>query len=122
MNEDEGDWAERSRRALRSAEVLLNDGDPDGAAGRAYYPMFMRRRPCSFQRALSFPSTAAFGQEFTKPGLLPANLHRALIDAYASRLEGDYERQMSVSEETARTHVADAHVFIAAAAAYLPRS
>ena len=46
MKSDTLKLLEKAGRAIRAAEVLLAKGDPEFAAGRAYYAMFMWQKPC----------------------------------------------------------------------------
>ena len=62
---------------------------------------------------------SAYGREFAKTGLLPVRFHRALLDAYESRVSADYESGLGIDSETARKPLADAEEFIDAAAKYL---
>jgi uncharacterized protein (UPF0332 family) len=62
---------------------------------------------------------SAYGREFAKSGLLPQKFHRALLDAYESRVGADYESGAGIDGETARKHIADAKEFVDAAAKFL---
>jgi uncharacterized protein (UPF0332 family) len=123
VSEPELPWTELSKRALRSAQVLLDDGDPDGAASRAYYSMFYAVEALLLSKGLEFSKHravhAAFGREFATTGLLPAEFHRFLIAAYGDRLEADYESTARVSQEAAARHIRAAGELLAAAMAYL---
>jgi len=67
----------KAERALASARLLLQDGDPDGACNRAYYAMFdaaqaaiMEVRPEIDQASIKTHRglIAAFGLHLVKPG------------------------------------------------------
>lgn len=78
-------------------------------------PAWLEKLEYSSHRAVQ----SAYGREFAKTGLLPARFHRALLDAYESRLSADYESGIGIDSETARRNLADAKDFIDAAANYL---
>jgi len=115
-------WLEKSRRFLRSGNALLELGDPDSAVGRAYYAMFHAAEALLLSKGLEYAAhravQSAYGREFAKTGLLPSRFHRALLDAYESRVSADYE-SAAVDSETARKHLAGAEEFVNAAAKYL---
>lgn len=125
MIEPQPAWLEKSRRFLSSGQALLELGDPDSAVGRAYYSMFHVAEALLLSKGLEYSShravQSAYGREFAKTGLLPERFHRALLDAYESRLSADYESGIGIDSETARRHLADAKQFIDAAAEYLDR-
>jgi uncharacterized protein (UPF0332 family) len=103
--------------------VLLELGDPDSAAGRAYYAMFHAAEALLLSKGLEYSKhravLSAYGREFAKSGLLPREFHCALLDAYEARLSADYESGAGVDCETARRHMADAEEFVDAAAKFL---
>ena len=119
-------WLEKSRRFLRSGNALLELGDPDSAVGRAYYAMFHAAEALLLSKGLEYSThralQSAYGREFAKNALLPERFHRALLDAYESRLSADYESGAGIDSETARRHMADAKEFVDAAANYLGRA
>ena len=119
-------WLEKSRRFLRSGNALLELGDPDSAVGRAYYAMFHAAEALLLSKGLEYSThravQSAYGREFAKSGLLPERLHRALLDAYESRLSADYESGPGIDSETAKKHIADAKEFVDAAAKYLGKA
>jgi uncharacterized protein (UPF0332 family) len=116
-------WLEKSRRFLRSGYALLELGDPDSAAGRAYYAMFHAAEALLLSKGLEYTKhravLSAYGREFAKSGLLPEKFHRALLDAYESRLSADYESGAGMDPETVRKHLAAAEEFVDAAATFL---
>lgn len=44
----------KAARAIRAAELLLREGDPDFASARAYYAMFYAAEALLFERGLQF--------------------------------------------------------------------
>ncbi len=114
---------QKAQRQLSSALILLTDGDYDGAAGRAYYAMFHAASQILLTNGLAFSSHgavhAAFGRDFVKPGLFPAHLHRALLNAFDTRITADYNSAPTLSQEAAESVIRDAEEFITVALHYL---
>jgi uncharacterized protein (UPF0332 family) len=108
----------KAERALRAAELLLHDGAPDFAAGRAYYAMFYAAESALAERELQFRKHsgvhAAFGEYLAKPGLLDPKLHRWLLNAFDKRILGDYSYEMDVDETAARDMIDQAREFVSA--------
>jgi len=125
MSEMEAGWRKRSDRLLRSARLLLEDGDVESAVSRAYYAMFFAAEALLARLGLSFSShhavIGAFGREFAKAGRLPVELHRFLIDAVEARNLGDYQVRSGLVEKTAAQHIESAERFVEAAAEWLRR-
>ena len=74
MREEARRLLEKAQRALRAAETLANAGDPEFAAGRAYYAMLhtaqalLRQRELRYRRHTGVHS--AYGEHFAKTGIL----------------------------------------------------
>jgi uncharacterized protein (UPF0332 family) len=108
--------------ALASAKILLEAGDGDGAANRAYYAMF-DAAVAALSRAGAGPAEArprthsgligSFGQHLVRTGQLPAELGRSLNRVQELRLTGDYLAE-PVPLEKARWAVREAETFVAA--------
>ena len=85
---------ERSRRSLRSARNILDDGDHDFAMSRAYYAMFYAATAAllsqGIKRAKHSGVIAAFGQHLVKPGKVATEHQGALQAAFRDRSAGDY--------------------------------
>jgi hypothetical protein len=113
----------KAERALRVAGRLLDDGDFDFAAGRAYYVMFYAAEALLFEEGRTFSKHsgvhAAFGEHFAKPGRIDAKYHRYLLDAFAKRLQGDYGFEAPPTREETRALVAQAAEFLAVARTFL---
>jgi uncharacterized protein (UPF0332 family) len=84
----------KARDSLRGAKLLAEDGLYDFAASRAYYTMFYVAEALLLGKGLSFSKhtavIAAFGRRFARPGVVPAEFHRYLIDGQDMRTVGDY--------------------------------
>jgi uncharacterized protein (UPF0332 family) len=85
---------DRSRRSLRSARNLLNDGDHDFAVSRAYYAMFYAATAAllciGIKRTKHSGVIAALGRDVVKPGYLSVEHQQAFQAAFADRTESDY--------------------------------
>ncbi len=89
----------KSLAALKSAKLLLETGDTDGACNRAYYAMFDAARAALLQiDAPIKPEIAkthsglisAFSLHLVKTGRLSADFGRAFSRAHEIRLLADY--------------------------------
>ena len=103
------DLMTKARRALASANKLLQDGDNDGACNRAYYAMFDSARaaliaskaPVSPEIAKTHSGLiAAFSLHLVKPGLFPVELGRAFNRTEDLRLVADYKGDPITEEES----------------------
>jgi uncharacterized protein (UPF0332 family) len=116
MTAEQAGLLAKARRSLRSAEVLLRDGDHDAAVSRAYYAMFYLAEALLLSKNLAFSShaatIAAFGKEFAKTGALPAELHAYIREAAEARNMGDYQVDSRLNPETASRHIQRAQQFL----------
>ena len=107
---------DKAARAIRAAETLLREGDPDFAAGRAYYAMFYAAEALLFERGLQFRKHGAvhgaFGEHLVRSGILDTRFHRWLLDAFDVRIQGDYGVDAVVSLEEARDMIDQAGEFL----------
>lgn len=116
------DFLAKAETAVRSARVLLDSGDTDGACNRAYYAMFDAARaallassaPVHAEVARTHSGLiAAFGLHLVKSGMLEVELGRTLNRAHQLRLVADYAGDL-VDEEAAGRVVAQAAEFVSA--------
>ncbi len=110
----------KARRALASAQKLLQDGDGDGACNRAYYAMFDAARAALIASNAPVPPEiakthsgliSAFSLHLVKPNLFPVELGRSLNKAEDLRLVADYKGD-SIDAEEAIWVVQAAETFI----------
>jgi len=96
----------KAKRYLKSAKLLLEDGDYESSVSRTYYAMFYSAEAALLTKNLTFSShkgvIAAFGEQFVKTGVFPRELGRELNRAFEMRQLGDYESTSAVSDEDAR--------------------
>ena len=122
MNPIQG-LVEKARRYLRSAELLIQDGDYDSAVSRSYYAMFYSAEAALLKKEMTFSShkavISAFGQYFVKTGIFDKRMGRDLNIIFGERQLGDYESNFSISEDNARHVLETARVFVDRIAAWL---
>lgn len=116
------EYIAKAARAAASAKLLLDDGDFEGACNRAYYAMFdAAHAALLWSGAHTNPGEtkkhrnliAAFGKHLVQPGLLPAELGKALNQAERARVLADYTGE-DIEPEKAATAVEQARLFITA--------
>ena len=93
---------EKAMRYLKSAKMLLGDGDCESSVSRTYYAMFYVAQAALLTKKLSFSShkgvISAFGEHFIKTGVFPKDMGREFNRAFEKRQMGDYEYTFVVSE------------------------
>ncbi|MGB0723090.1 MAG: HEPN domain-containing protein [Gammaproteobacteria bacterium] len=110
----------KAHRALESAELLLSDGDQDGACNRAYYAMFDAAHAALLHTNADLnPATikthrglmAAFGETLVVTGRVAPELGRALNQVERIRLLADYTGEPLTVEQT-RWAINQARLFV----------
>lgn len=123
MTEQVRKLLEKADRAISAAEALLKRGDPDFAAGRAYYAMLYVAEALLLEKGLRFRKHgsvhAAFGEHFAKSDVLDAKYHRWLLNAYDQRILGDYGVDASLDAEDVQVMIQRAGEFVGAARRYV---
>ena len=96
-----GNLIEKAKRYLRSAQLLINDGDFESAVSRVYYAMFYSVEAVLLTKNMSFSShkgvISAFGEHFIKTGVFPKEMGRELNRAFEKRQLSDYEYTFVIS-------------------------
>ncbi len=123
MNTDTHKLLEKARRAIQAAATLLQHGDTDFAAGRAYYAMFYTAEALLNEKGLSSRKHggvhALFGEHFAKTGLLNAKFHRFLLDAFDRRLQADYAFEAVITGEEVTAMIGQAREYLEEAEKFL---
>jgi uncharacterized protein (UPF0332 family) len=123
MKDETRHLLDKAARALRAAETLMQAGDAEFAADRAYYAMFhtaqalLRERDLRYRKHASVH--AAYGRHFAKTGLLDPKYHRWLLDAFDERLRGDYDAEVTFDPASVSQWIDQAREFLDAARTYL---
>lgn len=106
----------KAQRSLAASQSLIEQGFYDFAVSRAYYAMFYVAEALLDREGLSFSSHAAvvsaFGQYLARPGKVPVEFHRHLIDAQAQRTRADYDPNPDLSQLDATRLVSQAQAFL----------
>ena len=114
---------EKARRYLRSAELLIQDGDYDSAVSRSYYAMFYSAQAALLKKKMTFTShkavISAFGQHFVKTGIFDKQMGRDLNIIFGDRQLGDFESNFSILEDDARRTFESARGFVDQVAEWL---
>jgi uncharacterized protein (UPF0332 family) len=118
VNADAARLLDKARRAVHAAEVLLAAGEPDFAAGRAYYAMFYAAEALLAVDGLRYRKHSAvhsaFGERYVSGGVMDARYHRWLLDAFDKRIAGDYDIEYALSPADVVKMVEQSKEFIAA--------
>ena len=116
----------RSERYMKSARLLIKDGDYESAVSRVYYAMFYCVEAVLLSKRLSFSSHKAvistFGEHFVKTGIFPKDMSKAITLAFEKRQFGDYEFTFVIAKEEAEEIIRQGQNFITAIAKYLRES
>ena len=113
----------KPKRYLRSAEILLKDGDFESCASRTYYAMFYAAEASLLTKNLSFSSHKAVishcGEHFVKTGIFPRDMGRELNRAFEKRQIGDYEYTFVILQGEAEQMLVRGREFVDAIADWL---
>lgn len=97
---------ERAERAIKSAELLENEGDFDSSVSRSYYAMFYATEALLLTKDLKFSShrsvISLFGEHFIKTGILKPEMGKRLSKTFEKRLVGDYSFAPEINQEEAK--------------------
>jgi len=119
MTQEQENLLVGARDSLSAAKLLHRAGYHGFAASRAYYAMFYVAEAFLLGKDLAFSKHSAvhsaFGEHFVRTGIVPADLHRALIHGMEVRQTGDYDYTKEVSAEEAVEQIANAEHFLEAA-------
>lgn len=114
---------EKAHRYLKSAKLLINDGDYDSAVSRSYYAMFYSAEAALLKKKMTCNShkavISAFGQYFVKTGIFDKRMGRDLNIIFGERQLGDYESNFSISEDQALNTFKNAQRFVEHVAEWL---
>jgi len=113
----------RAHQSLEAAQAMITQGLWNDAVATGYYAMLHSARAALASFGLSFSSHrgthGAFGRELTHPGILPAHLHRYLIDGEEDRHQAEYDYTADAAEAEARETLKRAEEFVKAIEEFL---
>ena len=116
MTEEQAALLEKAVESVKAARLLAENGMHDIAASRAYYAMFYAASAIILAKQLRFKRHsalhAAFGRDFARLGVVPAELHGWLLDAAKARVTSDYRFDARITAEEAAAHIERAERFI----------
>jgi uncharacterized protein (UPF0332 family) len=116
MKPEQGGLLRKAEDSLNAAKLMQQNGYYDFAASRAYYAMFYLAEAFLLEYGLAFSKhsavIAAFGERFTKTGLVPVELHRYLRDGQDSRNAGDYHIGSTLTGDQVALQIARAERFL----------
>jgi uncharacterized protein (UPF0332 family) len=96
----------RASTTIRSAQLLLSEGDFDGSVSRSYYAMFYAAEALLLTKDLKFSShrsvISLFGEHFVRTGIFETEMGRRLSKTFEKRLLSDYSYAPQLGEEEAR--------------------
>jgi uncharacterized protein (UPF0332 family) len=114
---------ERADRSLRSAEILLTEGDAEAAASRIYYTCFYTAQALLATRGLKFSRhgqvIAQYGRYFSKTRLLDPRFQKLLKTTFELRGMADYQVEVPIESEIVSNLIPECRQFIAAASRYI---
>lgn len=106
-----------SRERLEAAEILLKAAKYADSISRSYYAFLDIARAALLAKKIiptSHEGTVQlFGLHFVKSGVVPPEYGRKFSKALELRMDADYERMMTFSEEDASGILAEAKDFVA---------
>ncbi len=116
MKEQAQKLLEKAARAIHAAEVLLNSGEAEFAAGRAYYAMFYTAKALVEEEGFTSNKHSGvhslFGQKFAQSGRIDPKFHSWLLNAFETRQQCEYGIEARVSREDAELTLVRAREFL----------
>jgi uncharacterized protein len=113
----------KAHSSLHAAKILSGEKLFDFAASRAYYTMFYVAESLLLGQNLAFSKhsavLAAFGERLIKPGLVPPQFHKYLLDGGDSRNVRDYDLGPGLSASEAAEQISRAQELLDLAARLL---
>jgi len=105
----------RAERALRSAKLLLEHGEPEDSVSRAYYAMFHAVKAILFSKGVKAKThkgtISLFGEHIVRRGILGEEYADMLRKAFDLRQKSDYELYSELDEELVEETVNNAEIF-----------
>ncbi|MBU1260092.1 MAG: HEPN domain-containing protein [Planctomycetes bacterium] len=116
---------DKANRYIKSAKLLLDDGDYESAVSRIYYAMFFCAEAVLLTKNLSFSShkgvISAFGEHFIKTGIFDKKLGRELNRAFEKRQLGDYGSTSVIEHDEAELMLQSGTDFVNSIADWLKK-
>lgn len=110
------EYMDYAHRALKSAKLMLDDGDWVGAINRAYYAIFYAANAVleleGLQRSKHSHVMSVFRQKWVKTGVVEVEYSDIYGEAFKTRNEGDYERFKFPMRDQAQEALESAQRFV----------
>lgn len=107
---------EKGEACLRQAELLMKNGEYDGAVSRAYYAVFHYATALLLTKGLEVASHEGlirlFGLHFIKTGVFSKKYSTILSHAQKAREEADYWPEIPFTVEDAQVRLEETRDFI----------
>ncbi|GHV36508.1 hypothetical protein FACS1894187_11220 [Synergistales bacterium] len=114
---------EKTERAYKSAFLLFNDQDYDGAANRTYYALFHAETALLHMRGIKGTTHKQvhnfLSSEFIKDGYLPKDTRRKINDIQSTRRVADYSDERSAPKEEVELAMTQTRDFLQLAEKFL---
>ncbi|MBD3307365.1 HEPN domain-containing protein [candidate division KSB3 bacterium] len=114
---------QKADRSLRVAQQNVAGGNYDFASSRAYYAAFYAMEAILLTQERSFSSHAAvisaFNQYWVKTGIFPENFGKLISRLFRERQIGDYDYELSITQDDAQQDIEAAQTIINAIKSYL---
>lgn len=115
----------KAERSFAAAGLLLEAGDADFAASRAYYGYFYVAEALLLSKGLSFSRHAQvisqYGLHFAKSAALNPRFHQLLRRAFSLRQLSDYSTEPAPNPDIVHELIDEGKVFLHEAREYLAR-
>ena len=110
------EYLDYARRALRTAKLVLDDGDWVAAINRAYYAIFYAANAVleldGLERSKHSGVLSVFRQKYVKTGLIEAEFSDIYGQTFQARNKGDYERSRVPTQAEAKKTIEGATRFV----------
>ena len=114
---------EKAQRCLRSAKILLNDDDYQGAANRSYYAIYNAIRSIFALERVEFRrhsgNISYFRKEYIQSGIFDKSLSKIVGDAFDIRSDSDYDDDVVIDKYEVIEQVENAEKFCKTIERYL---
>lgn len=116
---------EQARRCIKSAKVLVEDGDYKGAANRSYYAIFHCMRSVLALEKIDFSKhsgvSAYFRKEYIKTEIFDVELSDIIAEAFDIRSNSDYDDYFIISKEEVKQQISNTEIFYGVIETYLKK-
>ena len=116
---------EKAKRSFAAADLLLDAGDADFAASRAYYGYLYVAQGLLISNELRFSRhgqvVSQYGRHFAATDRLDRRYHRLLGRAFELRQLADYSVEADLDPAVVSDLIEEGEAFLAAAREYLAR-